>query len=92
MGLRAKVGGLVYGCDICQDVCPWNVKFSQELAEDSPFRARGFHRGEGRGDAGDGHSGAGSGRVQCGVPEVTDEAGEVGGVQRNATVVLGTES
>ena len=25
---------------ISQSVCPWNVKFSQELAEDSPFRAR----------------------------------------------------
>ncbi len=21
-------------------MCPWNVKFSQELADDSPFRAR----------------------------------------------------
>ena len=31
--LREKVGGLVYGCDICQDVCPWNVSFAQELRE-----------------------------------------------------------
>jgi epoxyqueuosine reductase QueG len=23
-------------------LCPWNVKFSQELAEDSPFQAREF--------------------------------------------------
>lgn len=27
-GLRAPMGELVYGCDICQDVCPWNVKFA----------------------------------------------------------------
>ncbi len=27
---------------ISQEVCPWNVKFSQELADDSPFRARPF--------------------------------------------------
>ena len=32
-GLRAPIGGLVYGCDICQDVCPFNVKFAQKLGE-----------------------------------------------------------
>ena len=37
--LRSEIGGLVYGCDICQDVCPWNVRFARELAEES-FRAR----------------------------------------------------
>jgi epoxyqueuosine reductase QueG len=31
---------------ISQSVCPWNVKFSQELAEDSPFRAREFVAGK----------------------------------------------
>ena len=31
--LREKIGGLVYGCDICQDVCPWNVRFARELEE-----------------------------------------------------------
>jgi epoxyqueuosine reductase len=31
---------------ISQDVCPWNRKFSVELAEDSPFRARAFIAGK----------------------------------------------
>ncbi len=31
---------------ISQSVCPWNVKFSQELAGDSPFRAREFIAGK----------------------------------------------
>ena len=31
---------------ISQSVCPWNVKFSQELAEGSPFRARSFLEGK----------------------------------------------
>ena len=38
--LRERIGGLVYGCDVCQDVCPWNIRFSQELREDG-FRPRG---------------------------------------------------
>lgn len=36
---REAMGGLVYGCDICQDVCPWNVRFARELREPA-FRAR----------------------------------------------------
>jgi epoxyqueuosine reductase len=31
---------------ISQSVCPWNVKFSQELAEESPFQAREFMAGK----------------------------------------------
>ncbi len=30
----------MYGCDVCQDVCPWNRKFALELAQNSPFAPR----------------------------------------------------
>ena len=38
--LRERVGEWLYGCDICQEVCPWNVKFAKALPPDSPFAAR----------------------------------------------------
>ncbi len=31
--LREPMGSLLYGCDICQDVCPWNVSFAREATE-----------------------------------------------------------
>ncbi|HET9426400.1 MAG TPA: tRNA epoxyqueuosine(34) reductase QueG [Gemmatimonadaceae bacterium] len=31
--LREPIGGNLYGCDICQDVCPWNVRFASAVSE-----------------------------------------------------------
>ena len=36
---REAIGELIYGCDICQDVCPWNHKFARGLSE-PPFAPR----------------------------------------------------
>ena len=33
---RADLGATVYGCDICQDVCPWNRAIERRRASDAP--------------------------------------------------------
>lgn len=40
-GLRPATDGWIFGCDICQDVCPWNMRFSQPTG-DPAFRPRAF--------------------------------------------------
>ena len=37
--LREAVGEHLYGCDVCQSVCPWNIKFSRDATEPA-FAAR----------------------------------------------------
>ena len=32
--LEDKLSGWIYGCDVCQEVCPWNIKFPQISNED----------------------------------------------------------
>ena len=33
---RDEIGGMVYGCDICQDVCPWNRGVEKRRAQHAP--------------------------------------------------------
>ncbi len=36
--LRPKLGNWIFGCDICQEVCPWNEPFNETIAPElMPF-------------------------------------------------------
>lgn len=35
--LRADMGDWVFGCDVCQDVCPWNRRMPESTADQIPF-------------------------------------------------------
>ena len=36
---RSELDNWIYGCDVCQEVCPWNIKFSQ-LTKKESFQPR----------------------------------------------------
>jgi len=81
------IGDHVYGCDVCQEVCPWNEKFALPLREDA-FRPRAAVAGK---DAG---------TLARELLEMSDDAfrvafkgspmkrAKLAGLKRNATVVL----
>lgn len=41
--IAQNLGGWLFGCDICQDVCPWNIKFEQPTPIEA-FEARPWNQ------------------------------------------------
>src|SRR5256885_2528221 len=85
--LRESVGGLVYGCDICQDVCPWNVRFSRELREEG-LQSRDIVKGDSRTVARSLLS-MSHGAFQSALRGSPMKRAKQRGLSRNAAVVLG---
>ena len=86
--MRELIGDKVYGCDICQEVCPWNVSFARELKEPA-FAPRG---------AVDGRDARTLARELMAMTQEEFSAAfrkspmkraKLGGLKRNAAVVLG---
>ena len=88
--LRPLIGDHLYGCDICQEVCPWNVTFARDLAE-AAFEPR------------DALSTKGAAQLSQEILETTDEdfrvafrrspmkRAKLSGLKRNAAIVLENE-
>ncbi len=38
--LRDSMGGWIFGCDICQAVCPWNIRFADSLLPEPALAPR----------------------------------------------------
>ncbi|NMB89856.1 MAG: tRNA epoxyqueuosine(34) reductase QueG [Chloroflexi bacterium] len=36
-GLRPAIGNWIFGCDVCQAVCPWNLRFATLHSDDEAF-------------------------------------------------------
>ena len=87
--LRGGVGDRLYGCDVCQDVCPFNIKFSRALAEDSPFAPRGMVGGRDARTLARDLLGMTQAEFSAAFKGSPMKRAKLRGLKRNAAVVLG---
>jgi epoxyqueuosine reductase len=91
--LRPLVGEWLYGCDVCQDVCPWNVRFAQPLQDGSPYAARAALAGKDARSLAEEILGMDDVAYREAFRGSAMKRAKLAGLQRNARVVLaGTHS
>jgi epoxyqueuosine reductase len=86
--LRAGMGELVYGCDICQEVCPWNQKFSRALSEPA-FSSRPALAGRNSRSLATALLGMSQAEFSAGFKRSPMKRARLRGLKRNSAVVLG---
>jgi epoxyqueuosine reductase len=89
--LQPLIGDHVYGCDVCQEVCPWNVKFSEDLREDA-FRPRHAIAGKDARMLARDILGMDDEGFQTAFKRSPMKRAKLRGLKRNAAVVLGNPS
>ena len=75
-----------------QSVCPWNLKFSVELADDSPFKAREFIAGKDAVTLATDILALDQAAFSAAFRKSPIKRAKLGGLQRNAAVVLENSS
>ena len=86
--LRAGVGDRLYGCDVCQEVCPWNRRFAREVREPA-FEAREALGGRGARALARELLGMTQGEFSRAFRGSPMKRAKLRGLKRNAAVVLG---
>jgi epoxyqueuosine reductase len=86
--LHAGVGDRVYGCDVCQEVCPWNQKFALPLREEA-FKPRAAVAGKGAPALADDLSQISDEDFRIAFQRSPMKRAKLRGLKRNAAVVLG---
>jgi epoxyqueuosine reductase len=87
--LRAGVGDRLYGCDVCQEVCPWNQRFARALPEGSPFAARPALSGRDAGTLARELLAMSQSEFSAAFKGSPMKRARLRGLRRNASVVLG---
>ncbi len=90
--LRPLVGEWLYGCDVCQEVCPWNVKFARALPEGSPYAARAVLAGKDARALAEEVLAMDDAAYRAAFRGSAMKRAKLQGLQRNARVVLGNRT
>jgi epoxyqueuosine reductase len=85
--LHEGIGSNIYGCDICQDVCPFNVKFARELKEPA-FKPRDVLRDREAGQIARELAEIGEDEFRAAFKNSPMKRAKRSGLARNAAIVL----